>query len=244
MDGGLCGGGVVGSALSRACGWLLLTGHVLVGWAGPSLPHCCPLPPLAGSTRRRACGAWCVPPRTARECCTPSSCSTTRPTPSWTCRWAAARGGGLVLPGAANHACTPRTGWPVPHRSAVQLTPVSSQSARSSYLVVPRTVRLTPLAAADGVLCGRQARVCQVHGLLPLPLLHCAARHRWAAGVRWWQGQGRGRADCVSLSAQGPPLLLARHYEPLLRHPPPSAPPAPDRSRAATYAGGLAAPVV
>lgn len=54
----------------------------------------------------------------------------------------------------------------------------------SSHLGSPTS----PAAArADRVLCGRQAGLCQVHGLLPLPLLHRAARHGWVGAA----GPGR-----------------------------------------------------
>ncbi len=70
--------------------------HLLIS-SRPVSCHCSRtaiLLPLAGSTKRRACGAWCVPLRTAQACCTPSSCWTTRPTPFWTCRWVAELDGG------------------------------------------------------------------------------------------------------------------------------------------------------
>ena len=74
----------------------------------------------------------------------------------------------LCMLSTARYACRPATAI-----AASQLTPPALP-----LLPCPCPVMSLP---ADCELRGRQARVCPLHGLLPLPLLHCAARHRRAA---------------------------------------------------------------
>ena len=82
--------------------------------------------------------------------------------------------------------------------------------------------RCAPPRRADGVICGRQAGVCQVHGLLPLPLLHRAARHRWGrVVVVAVRGELVGATQCSCLRAQCTPS--ATHPSPPLSPPCPAA---------------------
>jgi hypothetical protein len=102
----------------------------------------------------------------------------------------AAQGGGAAQAAAAGgsildmQVCCWQRAWFLARlggeRCAGNALPCTLHAARLP-LPAPSALTLARFVHADCELCGRQARLLPLHGLLPLPLLHRAARHRCAA---------------------------------------------------------------